>query len=468
MKHHIIITIFGVTGDLARKKLIPALYHLCKDNLEGFSIIGVGQQAIDQEIVLEAARIFVEEINPTIWISFKQIFQYFQADITRSDDMNALAEFIQKHEQLHLPVNKLFYFAVPSTVFGQATILLARSGLLSRLNHIFGDEWIRVGYEKPFGHDTTSAQALNQVIRSYLEESQIFRIDHYLAKDPIKNIQSLRFDNSVWQAVWNSQFIDQVHIVLNETGGIAGRGTYYDGYGIIKDVVQNHILQIITLVAMEQPKTLYTDEIQAKRCELLENVHCEDVIFGQYEGYTEEDNIKHNSVTPTFALIKCKISTDRWTEVPFFITTGKYLLKAETAVHIKFKAPSNSIKTDHVAPSSWLSLRFSPEPAYSFTCSLDSSQKPELIEQAVFICDYFKNLKTRNSQPYETVFGDIITGKHETSVHYDEIEKAWQITQQIEKDNRPVHSYKKGSQGPENEIDLFAKKHGIYWWPGKF
>lgn len=177
--------------------------------------------------------------------------------------------------------------------------MLARSGLLSGLNHIFGDEWIRVGYEKPFGHDIQSAHELNQVIHSYLDEVQLFRIDHYLAKASIKNIRSLRFDNSVWEAVWSNQFIQQVHVVLNEVGGIAGRGGYYDNYGVIKDVVQNHILQIITLIGMEAPTTWHGDEVQTRRYQLLEAVHCEDVIVGQYKGYTEEAGVKNNSVTPT-------------------------------------------------------------------------------------------------------------------------------------------------------------------------
>ena len=281
--------IFGVTGDLACRKLLPALYRLvAHKKINNFVIVGV---AIDQETsvsILSRAKQFITEIDEVVWQNIVARFHYQVMDFTNQAAYGALRQFVDAHEQRYaLNGNRLFYLATAAHYFCPITRNVGSSGLAVRAGTA-AEPWQRFVYEKPFGHDLQSAHEINECIASLFDERQIYRIDHYLTKELVGNIALVRFTNAVFEPLWNNQYISQVQIVLSESNGIENRGPYYDSYGALRDVVQNHMLELLALIAMEAPKKLTGDFIRAERAKVLEKVKVIDAVRGQYDGYKKE------------------------------------------------------------------------------------------------------------------------------------------------------------------------------------
>jgi glucose-6-phosphate 1-dehydrogenase len=462
MKNHISIIIFGITGDLAKRKLIPALYHLVQlSAFSSVSIIGVGHQQITIEDILNNAQPYIEEMKENSWQSFVALFTFFQCDITNKTQMEQLAYHIADIEKPYkTPSNRLFYFAVASTFFAQATKLLHTTGLCKQTVPT-DDYWHRLVYEKPFGHDLISACTINEIIKQTVNESQIFRIDHYLTKDVVYNITLLRFSNIIFEPLWNHTYIEEIHIVLHESLGIQNRGAYYDAYGVLKDVVQNHILQIIALIGMDRPATLEAESIRTARLNTIKHIVFEDGLLGQYARYTDEPYVAMDSKTPTYALLKCFINTPQWQNTPFFISAGKKMANAEVGIHIKFKKPKNIVAHPLATPHNWLTIQLSPDAIFSLQLNVQNTAQQDALVPVDMVFCHSCLFGTRKSQAYETLLQDVIAGKIESAVRYDEIEAAWRIIDSIENKNLPLFVYEPASFDKEEAIFAFKEKHTL-------
>jgi glucose-6-phosphate 1-dehydrogenase len=331
------IVIFGATGDLTKRKLIPAIYRLvAAKKLTNFVVIGAAIDDISVDTILSKAKGFVTGIDEQVWQKIKERTFYQKLDFANQDDFNALHDrVVSLEKQFNLSGNRLLYLAAAAFHFSAITKNSAASSLARRMPGT-SKVWHRIVYEKPFGHDLASAHQINLDIADSFEESQVYRIDHYLTKELVSNITLVRFTNCFFEPLWNKQYIDHVQIVLNEQVCLEGRGGYYDAYGALRDVVQNHMLELLALIGMEAPEKLAGDFVRTARAKVLEKVKVVDGVLGQYEGYLNENGVAPHSQTDTFAALYVTIDNHRWQGVPFYLKTGKCLDNKEIAIHIKF------------------------------------------------------------------------------------------------------------------------------------
>jgi len=458
------IILFGATGDLSKRRIIPALYTLFRDKkVENFKCIGVAYESTTKEEVLQASKPYVESCNEELWNCFSANFYYLKVDVTQQSDFVGLADFIASLEQKNKGVNnRLLYLALPPQLFVTVTEQCAYAGIINKMHDEETVPWRRIVYEKPFGSDFQSALLINKTISHYLEEFQIFRVDHYLAKDIVGTLALVRFTNRIFEPLWNAENIDWVEIELSETSDIGNRGYYYDSYGALKDVVQNHILQIIALLAMESPQSLSGDFIRDKKAEILQKIRCSDGILGQYRGYREEKNVQSDSTTETFAALQLFVDTDRWKKVPWYIRTGKCLTKKETVITIQFKSVACLLTTSCPSESNCLTIRVMPEPGFAITLNVKKpGPRVEVMPVAMDFC-YECKFGTVVENVYEFVLQEVLHGEQSISVRFDEIEYAWQVIDQIKRLNLPLCVYQKESQGP-HELQIFAEKNKMKW-----
>jgi glucose-6-phosphate 1-dehydrogenase len=457
------IVILGATGDLTRRKLIPALYRLLANKkIEKFIIVGAALESITPEQLLESARPFISDINQDIWAQLHKLIYYQPVDFKDPGSFTVLAKKVKEWEAKHqLTGNRIIYLAAAAHFFCSITQLIAQSGLAQKCTKT-SSPWQRMVYEKPFGHDLASAQEINTCIHEYFNEEQVYRVDHYLSKEVVSNISLVRFTNCVFEPLWNSLYIESVQIILCETVGVEGRGAYYDHYGAISDVMQNHMLELLALIAMEAPKKLTGEHIRERRVEVLKKVHVVDAIRGQYQGYLQEKNVNPQSTTETFAAAHLKIDNERWKGVPFYLKTGKYLNKKETVIHIKFKQVDCLLAHACPSESNYLTFRIYPDASFILTLN---AKKPGLADQVIPVnMEFCHSCIFGSSTPeaYEVLFEEIMRGTQEVSVRFDEIEYAWRIIDSMKKIDLPLYTYQPGSSGPE-QAEQFAKKHGIRW-----
>lgn len=481
--------ILGATGDLARKKIFPALYQLFIQNKLGNSII-VGA-ALDQttaEQLLVHAKKYVNGCDNEKWHEFGKHVFYHAINFSHEKDFDTLATYVSVLEKQHkLSGNRLVYCSTAPYFYCTITHGLAKSGLINSHKHssnIPQDEknkisktacpelvegsvqqnytWNRIVYEKPFGHDLQSAQEINECIAQYFSEHQIYRIDHYLTKELVGNIALVRFTNIIFEPLWNNRYIDQVQIVFDESEGIDGRGSFYDKYGAIADVMQNHMMQLVALIAMESPEKLSGDYIRTERAKVLQKVKVVDVLIGQFKGYLKEPGVAADSKTETFAQVQLRIENPRWAGVPFYLKTGKLLNKKETAIYIKFKQV-DCLLTRCACPSepNYLTIEVSPDPVFSLTLN---AKRPGKSDEVMPVQMAFSHPSFgMASEAYETLFEEILKGEQSVSVRFDEIEYAWKIIDSIKKLKPQLYLYEPGSEGPLEEKTHFERKHGMKW-----
>lgn len=457
------IIIFGASGDLAKRKLIPALYALiAQKKLNNFVIIGASIDDITVDHMLDQARDFMPEIDTTVWQKLRDRSFYQQLDFKNREDYTRLHTLVaQKELQFNVGGNRLVYIAAASLFYCEITQYLAESHLVEHYKST-DKTWNRIVYEKPFGHDLASARAINSCITAAFYEEQIYRIDHYLSKELVSNIALMRFTNTLFEPLWNNVYIDQVYINLSETIGIEGRGRYYDTYGALCDVVQNHMLELLALTAMDAPHRLEGDFIRSKRVKVLESIRVDDGILGQYAGYQDEPDVAPHSRTDTFALLKLSIDNDRWRGVPFFLKTGKRLDKKETAIRISFK-PVDCLLA-HNCPTETNSFTISIDPDGYFKIDINA-KKPGTFDELTQIPIEFSHRNyfgRETAQAYELLLQEIMRGEQSASVRQDEIEYAWRIIDRIHARKFPMYEYQPGSRGPY-EIEEFKKKQNMRW-----
>ncbi|MFI5333245.1 MAG: glucose-6-phosphate dehydrogenase [Candidatus Babeliales bacterium] len=457
------IVLLGASGDLAKRKLIPALYELIAHNtLTNFVVVGAAYDDTTAEHILEQAKPFITAYDQTVFDRLRERFVYQRVNFLKPDDFIVLEQEVTALERTYgLLGNRIIYVAAASHFFIPITQAVAAAGLARKLG-VKDKTWHRIVYEKPFGEDAKTAHEINQCIAHYFDEIQIYRIDHYLTKEIVGNIALVRFTNCVFEPLWNNRYIDNVQIVLSEKIGLDGRGAYYDHYGALKDMVQNHVLELMALIGMESPEKLTGEYIRKERIKVLEKIKVIDAVLGQYEGYHTEPHVDSHSKTETFATALCMIENPRWAGVPFYIKTGKYLDKKETAIYIKFKQVDCLLTRNCPSDSNYLSIEVSPEAKFSLRLNV---KKPGLTNDVTPVDMEFCHsclFGPITPEAYEVIFEEVMKGEQSISVRCDEIEYAWKVIDAIKAMNLPVYTYARGLRGPQ-EADQFARKHGMRW-----
>ncbi|EKD48993.1 MAG: hypothetical protein ACD_64C00043G0001, partial [uncultured bacterium] len=447
----------------SRRKLLPALYHLiARKELKQFLIVGASLGATDSKALLSIVKKDMGTVDEAVWKQLEDRFFCEALQFTNESDFKKLNARVTKLEkQFGLTGNRMAYLAAAAEFFCPITHHLATCGLITR-KQSDSIPWQRIVYEKPFGHDLASAHEINACIERLFEEHQIYRIDHFLTKELVSNIALVRFTNCVFEPLWNNRYIDQVQIVVNEQIALEGRGAYYDKYGALSDVMQNHVLELLALIGMESPKKLSGEFVRDQRLQVLKKVQVIDGILGQYEGYQKESSVAQDSKTETFAALMLRIDNLRWAGVPFYLKTGKCLQKKETVIHIKFKSVDCLLTQECPVPSNWLTIEVSPEAIFSLSLN---AKKPGRTDQVIPVSMDFCHsclFGSQTPESYEVVIEEVIRGEQSISVRFDEIEQCWRIIDVVRKKNFALHEYACGSNGPE-ELKDFEKKHGMRW-----
>lgn len=456
------IIILGATGDLTKRKLIPAIYRLVESKkLTTFAILGAAFSKTTAEQILEASRPFITNLDESIWQKITQAFTYHQMDFYKKSDYATLKQAIESVERQHgLPGNRLFYLATLPEHFAVISKHLAAHAIVQAA---VTKPWSRVVYEKPFGYDAVSAKKINKAISKLFSEQQVFRIDHYLGKDLVGNIATLRFTNLILEPLWNRQYIDSVQIIVNETIGIMGRGQLYEKFGLVRDVVQNHILQLLSLVAMEAPDQLIGEYIRDAKVQVLKKLKVTDALLGQYEGYLQEPGVVDQaSKTETFAALKLELNSKRWQGVPFYVKAGKSLDNNEASIHIKFKKQPCLMLEHCPLDSNYLTIQIQPEEGFFLEINAKVPGAAYAVTPAKMAFCHKSLFGPNTPRAYEVLLFDAMRGDQSVFVRFDEIEYSWNVVEQINAQQHPLQTYKVGSTGPE-ELKAWSKKHGIVW-----
>lgn len=460
MEKNFTFIIMGATGDLARLKLIPAIYTLLKLNtVAHISLIGVARTEATIQSILDEAKKNIKDLDETVWSRLCNSAYYLRLDFGKLEDFEKLRDKIKEVEvKNNLSGNRLFYLATLPEHFEVASINLAKVGLVNSRD----DKWERVLYEKPFGDSLDSARRINKEIDKIFLEKNVYRVDHYLGKELVGNIALLRFTNRILEPLWNNKNIDSVQIICDEDFGIKNRGNYYDKYGAVKDFLQNHILQMLSLVAMESPKFISGEYLRNEKVKILKKTKITDILLGQYEGYDQEKGITPNSKTETFFVAKLQINNKRWRGVPFFVRAGKNLAKKETVIHIRFKPVDCLLAKSCPADSNYLTIRIDPDEGFAFELNSKSLRKGFEVETVDMDYSHRSIHGANTPEAYEVLLEQAVLGEQALFVRNDEVELAWRIVDKVDRRKAEVYKYPVGSSGPR-ELTLWNKKNNIIW-----
>jgi glucose-6-phosphate 1-dehydrogenase len=479
------IVIFGGSGDLAKRKLIPALYNLERDGLlpVGCAIVGVGLDPWSQDVFRathrEASGKFSRSkpIEDKVWDSFAKKLHYVSGDLGKPETYMALRERLGEVDRnFGTRGNRLFYCSVPASVFPIILHGLVESGLITKEDDPSERPFNRVVIEKPFGRDLKTSRELNNLAAESLDETQLFRIDHYLGKETVQNLLVFRFGNAIFEPLWNRKYIDHVQVTAAESIGIEGRGRFYDETGVIRDIVQNHLLQVLALCAMEPPVSFDAEEVRDEKAQVFRSLHkfapdeverrC---VLGQFKGYKDEPNVAKDSQTPTFAALKVYIDNWRWQGVPFYLRAGKGLSKRVTEVAIHFQSIPLLLfphKDKNPIEPNVLVLRIQPDEGITlkFMCKVPGDG----VDVAGVSMDfsYAEGFNRPVQEAYEHLLLDCLRGDQTLFWRRDEVSRAWEFVAPILDGGvrLPVWYYDQGSTGPV-EADHLITKEGRKWRP---
>jgi len=462
-----VIVLFGATGDLAQKKLLPALYYLHKKGTLGKAtrIACVSRRPYTKKKFLDFINLITFVKTKTVDRSFYDRIDYVQLD-WKNPDLAYLYERIEKVEKRAGTNNKVFYLALPPQLYSSTTDIIDRSHLLQ------GKGWKRVVFEKPFGHDLKSARRLNEHITRVFREEQIYRIDHYLAKELVENIFVFRFANSIFERIWHKECIDHVQITVAEQGGVEGRASYYDHAGAVRDMVQSHLLQVLALTAMEPPKSLRADDIRDRKVDVFRRLRCEGLVFGQYSAtknipsYREDvDNAK--SRTESFAALKIFVDAPRWKNVPFYLRTGKRLERKFAEVNIVLKDIVCDLFCEEHARTgpNVITVRIQPDEglAVKFNAKIPGPRMALEPVQMEFChaCRY----ALKSPESYELLLYEVLLGDQTLFTRWDSVELCWKFVDRVLSNSKLPRfpNYAPGSMGPKAAEQLI-KKDGREWY----
>lgn len=464
-----LFVVLGATGDLFARKLLPAIYSLVTDQNADIVVLGAATADQNDDAFRIAARSSLEAAGVggaavEDWCDRRLHYQ----PIGTAGDYSGLAARVAEVEQAHdLTGNRVFYLALPPRVFPGAITSLGEAGLESS-----GSGWTRLVIEKPFGRDLASAVELNRVVHSHFDESQVYRIDHYLGKETVQNLLVFRFSNPIFEASWNRDRIDRVEITVSESLGVEQRGGYYDHAGAVRDMIQNHLTQVLTLIAMETPIAFDADAIRDEKVKVLRSVRGLDpdaVVLGQYgagrigdrdlEDYHDAVGVAQDSTTPTFAALHLQLDSWRWQGVPFYLRTGKAMADRVTEVAVTFRRPP--ICLFHGKPDGCIShsdvLRLTLQPGEGFSLEIEVKEPGDSGRlRTVPLRFSYDEAFGEMPAAYATLLADVVEGDQTLFVRSDEVEESWRIYSPIVDAALPIHPYDAGSWGPAEARDLLG------------
>jgi len=491
--HACVVTIFGASGDLTKRKLIPALYNLALEHRlpERFAVVGYARSEMSHEAFREKMREAVSEfsrtpLNESVWQQFASTLYYVSGGYEEPEGYQKLKDFIEGFDRGSrvLPV-RVFYLATPPELYGAVIERISAVGLAPKESA--EEPRMRVIIEKPFGTDLQTARELNRRVHEALDERQVYRIEHYLGKETVQNIMVFRFANAVFEPIWNRRYVDHVQITAGETVGVENRGGYYEKAGVVRDMFQNHLLQLLSLTAMEPPIGFSAFAVRDEKVKLLRAVRpvSSDEVFeaavrGQYGpgkiggkevlGYRQEPGVAKDSPTPTYAAIKFSIDNWRWESVPFYLRSGKRLAKRVTEIAIQFKRPPlllfKSCAVEDVNPNV-LVIRIQPDEGVSLTFEVKPPGSELCVSPLSLDFKYQQAFGGSPPEAYETLLEDCIEGDSTLFTRHDEVELAWSLVDPIIQTwdrTTPTDfpNYAAGSWGPK-QADEFVQRNGRRW-----
>ena len=447
------LVIFGSTGNLMYKKLIPAIDTLLKKGHldSNTKIYCMARRDCTLSDYIQDAKDQVKE--DVDWDTLIPYLEYIKIDISNVDHYTA---FHKKLDQDGID-EIMVYLAVPPQLFPVIAKGISESKLIQK-----GEENKRIVFEKPFGEDLASAKKINDELWQYFDESQIYRIDHYLGKEMIQNILIVRFANMIFDNAWSNDSIDSVWIVAKESEGVMSRGGYYDKIGALKDMLQSHLLQMASLIAMEKPKSYHSDDIKDKKVEVFNNIKIvpKDIIIGQYKGYLEEEKVDQNSPTETFVFAEASINNDRWRGVPFYFMTGKKLDEKRSEIIVNFKKANGTtdLWPNQNKSKNQLRIQVAPQEGVIFQFNVkEPGLKNDIIPAKL---DYCHNCNALENTPeaYEKLLLDLINGHRTLFTRWDEIDTTWKIVERINKTLKDVYIYEDYNDMKQEIIRQFGEE----------
>lgn len=484
------LVIFGVTGDLARKKLIPAVYDLANRGLlpPGFALVGFARREWDNEefahVVHDAVKQYARtEFKEGVWEQLAKGIRFVQGTFDDDASFDRLRNTIEELDRTRGTMgNHAFYLSIPPRSFPQVTEQLRRSGLAEQVT----GQWRRVVIEKPFGSDLKTARELNDVVESVFPPDAVFRIDHYLGKETVQNILALRFANQLFEPLWNAEHVDHVQITMAEDIGVGGRAGYYDGIGAARDVIQNHLLQLLALTAMEEPISFNAEDLRAEKVKVLAAVRLPKDLSvttarGQYTrgwqggekvaGFLEEDGMNPDSLTETYAAMRLDIGTRRWAGVPFYLRAGKRLGRRVTEIAVVFKRAPQYLFADHQTSAlgqNALVIRVQPDEGVTIRFGSKVPGAGMQVRDVTMDFGYGHAFTEASPEAYERLILDVLLGDPPLFPRHEEVELSWKILDPIEEFWRAQgqpEQYNPGTWGPASADEMMARDGRVWRRP---
>jgi glucose-6-phosphate 1-dehydrogenase len=502
------MVIFGALGDLSRRKLLPAMYSLMKEHLvdERFCVLGVGRDpreaacTSDDDFREYMRKALVESdelqhIDQALWQDLCARLHFVSADLTKPDDYGLIGKKLEQIERDRPAAdrNRLFYLAVPPSIFEPIVRNLSASGLAPRSRTSDERPWIRIVIEKPFGRSLESAQRLNDLLLGLFAEHQTFRIDHYLGKETVQNVLVLRFANSIFEPIWNRQWVHHVQITAAEDVGVGTRGKYYEEAGVVRDMFQNHLLQLLALTAMEPPAQMSANSVRDEKVKVLKSIRWmtpesipENTVRAQYTaghiagqnvpGYTQESDVAPESIVPTFAAVRLFVDNWRWNGVPFYLRSGKRLAKRVSEIAVQFRTPPHlmfgHLTSDEMRPNT-LVMRVQPNEGIALNFEVKVPGAAVALTSNIEIApvdmefNYAEAFGETTAPAYETLLLDVMIGEATLFTRSDEVEAAWRVVDPLiryweEHKPRRMPTYAAGSWGPR-EADELIEENSVEW-----
>jgi glucose-6-phosphate 1-dehydrogenase len=479
------IVIFGANGDLTKRLIVPALYNLARTGLlpPRLTLVGVDHNKKTSEEWQGAVKEFLlgilekngEALDEKLWGQIARCMIFLSGDFEQPDTYKRLSDLLEQEDKKDdLGGNVLFYMAVADRFFATIAKMLGEAGLVSAQAKGFR----RLIVEKPFGHDLESARSLNACLLKYLKEEQIYRIDHFLGKETVQNIMALRFANGLFEPIWNRDRIDHVQITVAESIGVETRGKFYEATGALRDMVPNHLFQLVAMTAMEPPVSFDAEDIRAKKAEIFKAVHplsMSDVVRGQYDAgaiagtpvqaYRAENNVARDSTVETYTAMRLMIDNWRWAGVPFYLRTGKRMTARATEIAIRFKRAPHALFRETAVDeldADWLILRVQPDESIRLRFNAKRPGPAMALESVAMEFKYKDYFKQAPAVGYETLIYDCLIGDATLFQRADQVEAAWALVEPVLKswaNTTPRHfpNYGAGSEGPSAANDLLAK-----------